>query len=49
MAGLAVIMFIALFAFGGELMGWRDPDGQVQLALFMSFLFGIIAAYRARG
>ncbi|WP_438726115.1 hypothetical protein ACR9YC_08040 [Parasphingorhabdus sp. DH2-15] len=42
-------MFIALFAFGGELMGWRDPDGQVQLALFMSFLFGIIAAYRARG
>jgi hypothetical protein len=49
MAGLAVILFIGLFAFGDQLMGWRDPDGQISLALFMSFLFGIIAAYRARG
>lgn len=48
MAGLAVIMFIGLFAFGHEIMGWRDPDGQVQLALFMSFLFGIIGGYRTK-
>lgn len=49
MAGLAVMMFIALFAFGHEVMGWRDPDGQVQLALFMSFIFGIISGYRTKG
>jgi len=48
MAGLAIMMFVALFAFGGEFMGWRDPDGQVQLALFMSFIFGVISGYRTR-
>ncbi len=49
MLGLALAMFIALFAFGGELMGWRDPSGQVQLGLFMSFLFGIVCGYRSKG
>lgn len=48
MVGLALCMFIALFAFGADLLGWRDPDGQVQLGLFMSFLFGIICGYRTR-
>ena len=49
MAGLALIMFIGLFAFGGEMMGWQTGDGQVQLGLFMSFLFGIVCGYRTKG
>jgi hypothetical protein len=44
--GLALSMFIALFAFGHDLLGWNDTTGQVQLGLFMSFLFGIICGYR---
>jgi len=47
--GLALSMFIALFAFGHDLLGWTDTTGQVQLGLFMSFLFGIICGYRTRG
>lgn len=49
MVGLAIAMFIGLFAFGHELLGWRDPGGSVQLALFMSFIFGIVCGYRSRG
>jgi hypothetical protein len=47
--GLALCMFIGLFAFGHDLLGWTDPSGQVQMGLFMSFLFGIICGYRTRG
>jgi hypothetical protein len=46
MMGLALAMFIALFAFGGQLLGWSTAGGNVQLGLFMSFLFGIICGYR---
>jgi hypothetical protein len=49
MMGLALGMFIGLFAFGQDLLGWVDPDGQVQMGLFMSFLFGTICGYRTRG
>ena len=49
MGGLAILMFIGLFAFGGEFMGWNDPNGQVQLALFLSFILGIIGGYRTKG
>ena len=48
MMGLALSMFIALFAYGHELLGWTDPRGQVQLGLFCAFLFGIICGYRTR-
>ena len=48
MLGLALAMFIALFAFGGQLIGWTDPHGHIQLALFMVFLFGIVCGYRIR-
>ncbi|MGF1548943.1 MAG: hypothetical protein ACFBQW_00145 [Sphingomonadaceae bacterium] len=47
--GLALAMFIALFAFGGQFMGWRDPTGDIQLALFACFLFGTICGYKVRG
>jgi hypothetical protein len=48
MMGLALMMFIGLFAFGGQLLGWQSEGGEVQLGLFMSFLFGIICGYRTR-
>ncbi len=48
-AGLALAMFIALFAWGANYFGWTDPDGKVQLALFTSFILGVIASYKTRG
>jgi len=48
MMGLALSMFIALFAYGHNLLGWTDPHGQVQMGLFMAFLFGIVCGFRAR-
>jgi len=46
--GLALALFVALFGFGQELVGWSDPAGSVKLGLFMAFLFGIVCGYRAR-
>ena len=48
MFGLAMCIFISLFAFGKQLMGWSDPNGQVQMGLFMAFLAGIVCGYRAK-
>lgn len=48
MAFLAMVMFIALFAFGQNYFGWSDPGGKVQLALVSSFVFGIICGFRAK-
>jgi hypothetical protein len=48
MLGVALACFIGLFAFGGLFLGWSDPHGQVQMGLFMSFLFGIVCGYRAK-
>jgi hypothetical protein len=49
MAPLAMVLFITLFAFGAKYFGWQDPGGRVQLALFASFLFGIICGYKVKG
>ena len=49
MLGLALAMFIALFGFGARYFGWSDPVGKVQLALFTSFILGIICGYRSKG
>ncbi|MGH6614317.1 MULTISPECIES: hypothetical protein [Sphingomonas] len=49
MATLAMIMFVGLFAFGGQYFGWSDPAGRVQLALFSAFVFGIICGFRVKG
>lgn len=48
-AGIALAMFIALFGWGGEYFGWQDTSGKVQLALFTSFILGVIASYKTRG
>ena len=49
LVGIAVAMFIAVFAWGGQYFGWSDPEGKVQLALFTSFILGIIGGYKAKG
>ena len=48
-AGIAIMMFIWLFGFGQGYFGWTDPSGKVQLALFTSFILGIVASYKSRG
>jgi len=47
MMGIALGCFVGLFAFGGRFLGWNDPHGQVQLGLFMAFLFGIVCGHRS--
>lgn len=49
MAGLAIAMFIAVFGFGQQLLGWHDPSGSVKMGLFMCFIFGTICGYRIKG
>lgn len=45
MGGLALVMFIALYGFGDQLLGWPQ-SGAVQLGLFLAFVLGIICGYR---
>ena len=48
-AGIALAMFIGLFGWGADYFGWHDPTGRVQLALFTSFILGVVASYKSRG
>lgn len=48
MAALALLMFVSLFTYGRQYWGWTDPGGHVQLALFSSFIFGIICGFRVK-
>ena len=49
MAGLAMVLFIALFAFGSNSFGWDDPEGHVSLALFAAaVVVGVRAVQRRR-
>jgi hypothetical protein len=48
MGGIAIAMFVALFAWGSLYFGWSDPDGKVQLALVACYILGVISGYRAR-
>lgn len=47
--GLASMIFIALFGWGQEYFHWSDPNGDVQFALGISFVLGIVAGYKTRG
>lgn len=47
MSGLALAMFVGLFAWGEQAVGYHDPDGKVRLALLASFAFGLLIGYRA--
>lgn len=48
MVWLALAMFISLFGWGAEYIGWSDPSGKVQMALFTSFILGIILGYKSQ-
>jgi hypothetical protein len=48
MAALALGLFVILFAWGPSYLGWYDPNGHVALALFATFVFGIICGYKVR-
>jgi hypothetical protein len=48
MVGLALAIFVALFAFGARYFGWDDPVGKVQLALFTSFILGAVCGYKSK-
>jgi threonine/homoserine efflux transporter RhtA len=50
MVGLAAAMFVALYAFGHELVGWNDSsNSSVQLGLFIAFILGIVCGYKTKG
>ena len=49
MSGLALAMFVALFAWGSQIAGYDDPHGRVQLSLLATFSFGLLIGYRAKG
>ena len=46
--GIAAMMFVALFGWGQDYFHWTDPTGKVQLALFASFILGIICGYKTK-
>ena len=46
MVWLALAMFVVLFGWGSNYFGWSDPTGKVQLALFTSFILGVICGYK---
>ncbi len=48
MGGIATMMFVALFAFGGKIFGWEDEGGRIQLALVAAYLFGIIGGFKVK-
>ena len=48
MVWLALAMFVSLFGWGADFFGWADPSGKVQMALFTSFLLGIILGYKSQ-
>ena len=50
MVGLAIAIFIGLFAFGQEFVGWGSAtNDEVQLGLFLAFVLGIVCGYKTRG
>ena len=50
MVGLAAAMFVGLFAFGQEMIGWSGAtNDEVQLGLFVAFLLGIVCGYKTKG
>ena len=50
MVGLAAMLFIGLVIFGQEMVGWSvGSNDEVQLALFISFVLGILCGYKTKG
>ena len=45
---IAATMFVWLFGWGSDYFNWSDPSGTIQLALFTSFVLGIMCGYKTR-
>lgn len=49
MVGLAAALFIGVFGYGNEIFGWSQYTlHEVQLALFLSFVLGILCGYKTK-
>ena len=48
MVALAASMFVWLFGWGADYFRWTDPSGNIQLALFTSFILGIVCGYKTK-
>lgn len=48
MGMIALSMFVGLWLYGQQFFGWADPNGDVSLALFVTFMLGIICGYRVK-
>ncbi|MEY4501651.1 MAG: hypothetical protein RIS52_1541 [Pseudomonadota bacterium] len=48
MAYLAMVMFIAIYAFGHQFLDLPEGNNSVQMALFLSFVLGILTGYRSQ-
>jgi hypothetical protein len=46
--GIAAMMFVWLFGWGQEYFHWSDPNGKIQLSLFVSFILGIVCGYKTK-
>ena len=46
MVVLAMTMFVALFGYGGQILGYHDGTGMVRVALLASFTFGIVCGLK---
>jgi hypothetical protein len=42
MSGLALALFVGLFAWGQQAVGYDDPHGKVRLAVLAAFCFGLL-------
>ena len=45
---ISAMMFVVLFGWGADYFHWSDLSGRVQLALFMSFVLGILCGYKTK-
>ncbi len=45
---VATCMFVCLFVFGPQVLGYSDDDGTIKIALFATFAMGVVAGYSAR-
>ncbi len=45
----ATALFVGLFAFGRQVIGWHDELGKVQMVLVASFVLGYFAGFRRSG
>jgi hypothetical protein len=48
MGVVALAMFIGMWVYGQELFGWQDATGDIKMAIFITFILGIICGYRVK-